>query len=284
MQIIIIYIFAPLLIVKIKIEFRMNLVRNAVLSLFCIAFALPCLAQTQGQLSISVKTVTNNGQYKPKNILAIWIEDASTNTFVKTRLFRSQSTNYRMYLTKFKTATNSTYNVVDAVTGSTYPAHSTRTATWDGTDVSGNIVTDGNYNVCIEFTESNGTGPYTSFTFNKSDQAVTLTPTNTTNFQNISIIWTPTTSSLNNISTDKGSLSVYPNPVKSSALINLVPNVKNIYVVDVHGKIVDRINKPNTILKSQALWTPSKDLKNGVYFIVVENNISKQTTKVILQK
>ncbi len=262
----------------------MNLFRNAVLSLFCIAFALPCLAQTQGTLSISVKTVTNNGQYKPKNILAIWIEDASTNTFIKTRLFRSYNTNYRMYLTKFKAATSSTYNVVDAVTGSTYPSHSTRTATWDGTDVNGNIVPDGNYNVCIEFTESNGTGPYASFTFNKSDQAVTLTPTNTTNFQNISITWTPTTSSLNNISTEKGVLSVYPNPVKNSALINLVPNVNNIYVVDVNGKTVDRINKPNTILKSQALWTPNKSLKNGVYFIVVENNISKQTTKVILQR
>lgn len=263
----------------------MNLFRNAVLSLFCVAFVLPSLAQTAGTLSISVTTVTHNGQYKPKNILAIWVEEASTNTFVKTQLLRSQNTTYRKYLTKFKAATNSSYSIVDALTGSTYPSHSTRTASWDGTDVNGNIVSDGNYNVCIEFTESNGTGPYVSFTFNKSSQAVTLTPANTANFQNINITWTPSsTSSLNNISTDKGALSVYPNPVKSSALINVLPNVKNIYVVDVHGKIVDRINKPNTILKSQALWTPNKSLKNGVYFIVVENNVSKQTTKVILQR
>jgi len=262
----------------------MNLFRNAVLSLICIAFALPSLAQTSGTLSISVTTVTSNGPYKPKNILAIWVEDASTNTFVKTQLLRSQNTNYRKYLTKFKAATNSSYNVVDAQTGATYPSHSTRTATWNGTDVNGNIVPDGNYNVCIEFTESNGSGPYAYFTFNKSNQAVTLTPANTTNLQNINITWTPATSSLNNISTDKGLLSVYPNPVKNSALISLLPNVKNIYVVDVNGKIVDRINKPNTILKSQALWTPNKNLKNGVYFIVVENNISKQTKKVILQR
>lgn len=262
----------------------MNLFRNAVLSLFCIALALPSLAQTAGTLSISVTTVTSNGPYRPKNILAIWVENASTNTFVKTQLFRSSATNYRKYLTKFKAATNSTYNIVDAQSGATYTSHGTRTASWNGKDISGNVVPDGNYNVCIEFTESNGTGPYAYFTFNKSNQAVTLTPANTTNFQNISIIWTPMTSSLNNISTDKGGLSVYPNPVKNSALINLVPNVKNIYVVDINGKIVDRINKPNTLLKSQALWTPNKSLKNGVYFIVVENNISKQTTKVILQR
>ncbi len=234
-------------------------------------------------MSISVTTVTHNGQYKPKNILAIWIEDASTNSFVKTRLFRSQNTSYRKYLTKFKAATNSTYNVVDAQTGATYPSHSTRTATWDAKDVNGNIVPDGNYNVCIEFTESNGTGPYAYYTFNKSNQAITLTPENTANFQNVNITWTPT-SSLNNVSIDKENLNVYPNPVKTFALIKLLPNTKNIYVVDINGKIVDIINPANTILKTQVLWTPNVKLKNGVYFIVVENNFSKQTNKIILQR
>ncbi len=263
----------------------MNLFRKVLILLVCIACALPSFSQTQGTLSISLKTVTNNGEYKPKHILAIWIEDASTNTFVKTRLFRSQNTNYRMYLTKFKLATNSSYSIVDAQTGATYPSHNTRTASWDGTDISGNIVPDGNYKVCIEFTEKNGSGPYASYTFNKSDQALTLTPANTTNFQNISITWTPTpTSSLNNISTDKASLSVYPNPVRRSALINLLPNVKNIYVIDVNGTIVDKINKPNTIIINQVLWSPNNSLKDGVYFIVVENKNRKQTIKVVLQR
>lgn len=262
----------------------MNLFRHSLLSLLCIAFVLPSLAQTTGNLSISVTTVTHNGQYKPKNILAIWIEDASTNTFVKTRLLRSQNTSYRKYLTKFKAATSSSYNVVDAQTGATYPSHSTRTATWDGKDINGNIVPDGNYNVCIEFTESNGTGPYVFFTFNKSNQTVTLTPENTTNFQNINITWTPTTASIDNVSIGKEIFSVYPNPVKTSALINLLPNSKNIYIVDVNGKIVERINKPNSILKNQVLWTPKMDLKNGLYFIVVENDFIKQTKKIVLQR
>ncbi|MCK9163193.1 MAG: DUF2271 domain-containing protein [Bacteroidales bacterium] len=262
----------------------MNLFRTIAFSLICIGFTLPTLAQTQGTLSISVKTVTNNGQYNPKNILAIWVEDASTNSFVKTRLLRSQNTTYRKYLTKFKAATNSTYNVVDAQTGATYPSHSTRTATWDGTDISGNVVLDGDYKVCIEYTESNGTGPFVSFVFNKSDQVITLSPANTSYFQDISIVWTPNVLSLDDFSKDNGSLSVYPNPINKSALVNIVPNVSNIYVIDVHGKIVDRIDKPNTILKSQVIWTPNIRLKNGVYFIVVENNISKLTTKVILQR
>lgn len=208
-----------------KITLKMNLIRNLVFPVLFTAFVLPSFAQTAGTLSISVTTVTHNGQYKPKNILAIWIEDASTNSFVKTRLFRSQNTSYRKYLTKFKAATNSTYNVVDAQTGATYPSHSTRTATWDAKDVNGNIVPDGNYNVCIEFTESNGTGPYAYYTFNKSNQAITLTPENTANFQNVNITWTPT-SSLNNVSIDKENLNVYPNPVKTFALIKLSSKYK----------------------------------------------------------
>lgn len=263
----------------------MNLFRKILMLLVCIVFSLTAFSQTQGTLSISVKTLTNNGEYKPKHILAIWIEEASSNTFVKTRLFRSQNTSYRKYLTKFKSATSSSYNIVDAQTGATYPSHNIRTASWDGTDISGNVVPDGDYKVCIEFTEDEGSGPYVSYTFNKSDQPLTLNPTNTTNFQNVSITWTPTpTSSLNNISTDKASLSVYPNPVRKSALINLVPNVKNIYVIDVNGAIVDKINKPNSIIINQVLWLPNSSLKNGVYFIVVENNNRKQTIKVVLQR
>ena len=72
--------------------------------------------------------------------------------------------------------------------------------------------------------------------------------------------------------------------MKTSALINLLPNSKNIYIVDVNGKIVERINKPNSILKNQVLWTPKMDLKNGVYFIVVENDFIKQTKKIVLQR
>src|SRR5574344_580584 len=260
----------------------MNLFIRTFFLVALLAISVSAFAQTSGTLSVSIKTVTTNGHYAPRHILAIWLENAS-GTFVKTRLFRSQNTQYRKYLTQFKAATNSTYNTTDASTGATYSSHGTRTVTWDATDVNGSLVADGDYKVCIEFTEDNASGPYQTYTFTKSSQAQTLTPTNATNFQNISITWTPTASLLP-VQNSSKVLVVYPNPIKDYATITLDNNVKNIYVTDAKGRVVTRLQKSNILKDNKCIWNPSKSLKNGVYFVVTETSSVKKTTEVILSR
>ena len=260
----------------------MNLFKQTLVMFAFVAISVCAIAQTAGNLSVSVKTVTNSGQYAPRHIMAIWVEDAN-GTFVKTLLFRSQNTQYRKYLTKFKAATSSTYNSVDASTGATYNSHSTRTASWNGKNVSEALVADGTYKLCVEFTESNGSGPYQEYTFTKSSEAQSLTPTSVTNFQNVTISWTPT-SSLTSVSQNATAMSVYPNPIKDYATITLDANVQKIYVTNAEGKIVARLAKSNILKDNKAIWNPAKNLKNGVYFVVTETSQIKKATQVILNR
>lgn len=60
---------------------RRNLL-TLLLFFFCIA---QIQAQTSGTLSVSVTTSSAGGNYTPRNILAIWVEDSS-GKFVKTLL------------------------------------------------------------------------------------------------------------------------------------------------------------------------------------------------------
>ena len=103
--------------------------------------------------NFSVTTTSYNGQYAPRHVLAIWIEDSS-GKFVKTLLVNAAAR--KSYLTSW--ISNSSGNVTDATTGATLNSHSTHTATWNGTNKSGTAVATGTYKLCVEYTEDNGTG------------------------------------------------------------------------------------------------------------------------------
>jgi len=143
--------------------------------------------KTSGALSVSATTSTYNGSYAPQHVLAIWVE-SSSGTFVKSLLVNAAAR--KQYLTNWYDATSSG-NSTDAVTGATLRSHGSRTCSWDGTDVSGNVVGDGTYNVCMELTENNGTGKFASFTFTKGTASDSQASLSKTNFSNVSLTWTP---------------------------------------------------------------------------------------------
>ena len=143
--------------------------------------------KTSGALSVSATTSTYNGSYAPQHVLAIWVE-SSSGTFVKSLLVNAAAR--KQYLTNWYDATSSG-NSTDAVTGATLRSHGSRTCSWDGTDVSGNVVGDGTYNVCMELTQNNGTGKFASFTFTKGTASDSQTSLSKTNFSNVSLAWTP---------------------------------------------------------------------------------------------
>jgi len=135
-----------------------------------------------GTLSVSVTTVAPGGGYQPKNVVAIWIQ-TSTGIFVKSLLVYANARKSDL-TTWFP---NSSGNTVNAVTSATQSSNGTRTCTWNGTDVSGAVVLDGTYKVCINIAD--GKTAFASFPFVKGTSAVTLNPANVTNFTNISISW-----------------------------------------------------------------------------------------------
>ena len=127
-------------------------------------------------------TVAPGGGYAPKNVVAIWIE-TNAGVFVKSLLVYANAR--KVDLTTWYP--NSAGNVVNAVTGATQSSNTTRTCTWNGTDVSGAVVLDGTYKVCMNIAD--GKTAAASFPFTKGTTAVTLTPANVTGFSNISISW-----------------------------------------------------------------------------------------------
>ncbi len=139
-------------------------------------------SNTTGTLSVSVLTVAPGGGYSPKNVVAIWIE-TNAGVFVKSLLVYANAR--KVDLTTWYP--NSAGNVVNAVTGATQSSNTTRTCSWNGTDVNGAVVVDGTYLVCMNIAD--GKTAFASFPFVKSTAAVTLTPANVAGFSNISISW-----------------------------------------------------------------------------------------------
>jgi hypothetical protein len=210
-------------------------------------------AQTPGTLTVSATTSSAGGNYAPRNIVAIWIEDDQGN-FVKTLLAYAQTR--RTHLNTWEastTAAGSPFNVVDAITGATRPNHDTRTCSWNGTDVEGNVVSDGTYHLRMELTDKNGTGNFSSFSFTKDTMPLNLTPFNVPSFSAISIGWEPVITSIEEGLPDKR-IVFYPNP--SSGIFNLqgddileveIRNSTGEYVGLFRGSVIDISDRPDGI-------------------------------------
>jgi len=142
-------------------------------------------ANTTG-LIVSAVTSTAGGNYAPRNVVAIWVENSS-GTFVKSLTVYAAAR--RSDLTKWTTASGG--NTTDATTGATQSNFGTVYGTWNGTNTSGAVVPDGTYKVCMELTDKNGTGNFSSFSFTKGSTTSTLTPVNTSSFSSVTIKWMP---------------------------------------------------------------------------------------------
>jgi hypothetical protein len=129
-------------------------------------------------LVFSVTTVAQGGEFAPKNVGAIWIEDAS-GAWVKTlAVWAGVSTRF---LTSY-CAANKTGNKMDAITSATLAAHKTHQVTWDLTGADHKVVADGDYNVLVECTDHNGTGKLLTVPFHKAQAPMMSMPADTPYF------------------------------------------------------------------------------------------------------
>lgn len=206
-----------------------------VLSLFILIFAFNFLkAQTEGTFSFSVTTASTGG-YSPKHIMAIWIEK-SDGTFIKTRLKRGGNL-YIQYLNTWLNKSGG--NTTDAITSATINVHQQETITWDGKDISGTLLPDGDYKVWVQMAWANTNGPTFNSTFTKGPNVFSNNPTGTNNFLNVNLSWTPNTTSISNIERDI--FSVFPNPMKEFVSIKLTKvcsSETKIIVYDADGKLI----------------------------------------------
>jgi PKD repeat protein len=155
--------------------------------LFFTGYSSQLISQTstEGEMTFTVRTVTFNGNFSPKHVLAIWVEDS--NGFVLSRKLRAVKRKQYLYTWN----TQSGGNVVDAVTGETLLSHQTHTVSWDCKDVNGNLVPDGEYTVYVEFTEAHEQGPLKGIVFTKGSEPVSLAPVDDANFKDLALSFEP---------------------------------------------------------------------------------------------
>jgi hypothetical protein len=137
---------------------------------------------------VDFTTLTYHGKYSPKNIGAVWISDAqghfvkSLDVWASTRI---------VHLVKWNASSGG--NQVDAITAATAPSHGSHSADWNCTDVNENPVSDGPYQLHLEFTEEDSAfliwppGPSVVIDFEKGPAPVSLGPSDQSNYQSITL-------------------------------------------------------------------------------------------------
>lgn len=240
-------------------------------------------AQTSGTLTVSFGTTFTGGGYSNKYVLAAWIQ-TNSGTFVKTKLKYCKSSN----LDHLQTWVNASgQNVVDAITGNTRPAPETLTFTWNGTDVSTAVVTDGVYKVWLEmaWASSLTTGKTVqSFSFTKGVAADHQTGA-TTNFTGVTLDWVPTFVGIAD-NQEKENFSVSPNPINSLSTINYSLNSLSdvtISLYDINGKLVNVILDANQAAGNYNIPLSLNDkVKPGIYFVKMYDGKTQHTERVLI--
>ena len=232
--------------------------------------------RTAGEVTLSFRTVTANGNYAPKHVLAVWVEDE--NGFVKSRLVMAN--NRKQYLYTWIAA--SSYNETDAITGATISSHQAHTVVWDCTDLDEIEVLDGTYTIYIEFTEKHAQGPLYAIEFVKGTEEQHLTPFDVTNFIDIQLDFYPETTGISLLKTDN-ELSVFPNPGNGLFTIDKLPiGTENISILNNSGETIRSWNQ-DEIMNTRSLQVDLSNLNSGIY--ILKLNISGRTiTRKLVKK
>lgn len=250
------------------------------------------LAITPGNLTFTLKTITNGSTYSPKNVVAIWIKDAQGNFVVSRKVMADKR---KQHLVKWNAS--SLGNTVSATTGATLTSHQAHTITWDGKNAAGTDMADGIYQIWIEYVSTNAAsngnqGPSLSVEFTKGKAAQHLNPANTTYYQNIVADWVPLSTGLNKLSNAGANVKIYPNPFSSETSIKLIcdkPSQVYICAFDASGKKVsellnDSFGSGTRIYTWDGKSDKGQNLKNGIYFVQIQINGYTELQKVIIKR
>lgn len=233
-------------------------------------------------LTFNVTTVTYNGGHAPNNCFVVYVTKSSTGAYINTLTRLAQLPNYGTWLTNWKGKVGTNWQTnADGVTGASCTSHYAHTVTWNCKDASGNIVPDGTYKINIEFTETNATGKYTSYTFTKGTTNQSQTFTDATYFKSASLTYTAPTTGINEINAANGFKCSYS---KASGLYsisfdnNVISDLK-LKLYDIQGRVIKTSDATATegviVLKTNGL--------SGSYIIkLIDKNGKSFSKKVVL--
>lgn len=225
-------------------------------------------AQTAGQLSVTVTTLTYGGTYAPKHVIAIWVQN-KTGVYIKTLL--AYAATRKAYLSSWGTATSSIYNTVDAITGATQSTHGTLNCTWNGSNLTGTVLGDDTYNVVMEMTEG-GNNKLLTIPIKKGTTQQIVTPGNVSGFSNITVKWIPASTDIEDIKVDK-LYNVYPNPAKNTIHVNDA-DIREIQILTLSGKFLFS-SKKNTLNVAK--------LPKGIYLVILKYEKNSITKKLVIE-
>jgi hypothetical protein len=244
--------------------------KNYIAFIFVFLFGITLNAQTSGELTVSATTSSTGGNFAPKNIVAIWIEDDAGN-FVKTLLAYAQQR--KTHLNTWQATTTeagSPFNIVDAISGPTRTSHATRTCTWDATDFEGNLVADGIYEVWMELTDKNATGNFSTFEITKGTEPESLTPSDVPSFASISIDWVPVATDIadNEIDND---FTIFPNPTSGKFEIS-GNEINELEISNLVGDLIYKGNSTHINISEEP---------KGIYLVKITSAKGAITKKII---
>lgn len=198
---------------------------------------------TEGTLQYTVRTVTYNGTYAPRNAGVIWITN-SQNQFIKT--LKIWAASYRLTLIRW--IQNSGNNTIGAITSASLSNHQLHNVSWDGKDYQNIEVPDGEYKINVEFTEHNATasnlGKFKSITYTKGNVAFFNTYPNEAYFSDLSLGWEPIIVSNNenvDISPNLLLRQNYPNPIRSTTTIEFYQkklSPASVFIYNLKGQVI----------------------------------------------
>ncbi len=247
---------------------------------------------TPGTLTFTVKTVTNNSTYSPRNVLAIWIKDAG-GTFVVSR--KVMANTRKQHLVKWNASSGG--NTVTATTGATLTSHQTHTVTWNGKNAAGADMPDGIYQIWVEYTSTNSAsngnqGPFLTVEFDKGPAIQHIAPANATYYQDIVADWVPLGVGTGDLSKAGASVKIYPNPFSDQTSIQLNcerPSQAYISVYNASGqKVAELLNDSFTAGTRNFTWNGSSDsgqkLGNGMYLVHIQVNGFTEIQKIVINR
>lgn len=264
---------------------KINTMKQKLFILFCVLFSI-LRAQTSGSLTLTFTQTPHTSFQGTKNVIAVWIQ-SSTGTFVKTRA-RNVGNVTKDHLPTWAVnsggtagnATSANCNVVGATSGATLTNFSTRTYSWDGTDVSGNLVPDGTYKITVESTWNHGAngGTVTTYTFVKGPNPDVQTPANDANFTSIALAWNPSGASISAL--EPIAFTIQPNPsLDGKVSLNGLKKNDEIQVFDLNGALVF-----SGISSTDGEYSIDLDVANGTYLMRVTRDFVSKEERIVINK
>ena len=187
----------------------------------------------------------------------------------------------------------------DVISGASQMAHNkpaysiSYNLQWDGKDMFGNLVDDGQYFVHIDMNDHTSyTAPKTKYgdhdtiSFVKGTNPVLKTPANDTAFTNITVSWTPNSTTGIKTAEFNKDVNVYPNPANNEINVAINEDIVGKLIVrifDIKGQLVasNNINKgENTTI----ITFNTEKFPAGLYSVQVLNNAKIINKQIVITK